>query len=420
LNHSKNEKVRKYTNLSPISNKTFIKYLEAVSKQVELKLKHELPNKFGLVFDGWSDDDVHYVALFACYRTKEGKTALPLLAFAPLLDETSFSASTHRDYIESSLQLYGKSLESLLFLTGDNCSTNKAVADLIGVPLVGCASHRLNLACKKAYEQAEDSLKKISSLMSKLSSLKNAGLRRQLTSVYPVKQNATRWTSTFHMVECYRKLKDIMPLMYDFDRTILDCSLSAREDHDLFLLDKPMKAMRQVALELQKDGLSLSHARLLFDALISDFPGFELERYIGHDSSIIHSKNFESGLVKILDGKEDSLTRQEQRAVSIFLKPDADQENGSLPEPENYVEKVYGQKKRKRNAGSQYMDVSFIPPTSNVVERMFSQAQSILTPHRKRLLPKNVEAILFLKTNRPLWDVSVVSEALRAPITVDD
>ena len=176
---------------------------------------------------------MHYVALFACYGTKEGKTALPLLAFAPLLDETSFSASTHRDYIESSLQLYSKSLESLLFLTGDNCSTNKAVADLIGVLLVGCASHRLNMACKKAYEQAEDNLKKISSLMSKLSSLKNAGLRRQLTSVYPVKQNATRWISTFHMVECYRKLKDLMPSMYDFDRTILDCSLSAREDHDL-------------------------------------------------------------------------------------------------------------------------------------------------------------------------------------------
>ncbi|OWY98580.1 hypothetical protein PHMEG_00030619, partial [Phytophthora megakarya] len=45
------------------------------------------------------------------------------------------------------------------------------------------------------------------------------------------------------------------------------------------------------------------------------------------------------------------------------------------------------------------------PPTSNRVERLFSQVKLVLTPQRSSLLPVNVELLLFLITNRSYWDV---------------
>ena len=43
-----------------------------------------------------------------------------------------------------------------------------------------------------------------------------------------------------------------------------------------------------------------------------------------------------------------------------------------------------------------------VPATSGAIERTFSQAGKILRPDRSRLLPKNLETLLFLKTNSQL------------------
>ena len=56
------------------------------------------------------------------------------------------SAANHAVFIRSVLHLYNLNEENLICLIGDNCSTNKLLADLMEVPLVGCRSHRLNLA----------------------------------------------------------------------------------------------------------------------------------------------------------------------------------------------------------------------------------------------------------------------------------
>ena len=43
-----------------------------------------------------------------------------------------------------------------------------------------------------------------------------------------------------------------------------------------------------------------------------------------------------------------------------------------------------------------------VPATSGAVERTFSQAGKILRPDRSRLLPRNLETLLFLKMNSRL------------------
>ncbi|ETP30779.1 hypothetical protein F442_20288 [Phytophthora nicotianae P10297] len=53
------------------------------------------------------------------------------------------------------------------------------------------------------------------------------------------------------------------------------------------------------------------------------------------------------------------------------------------------------------------------PPSSNRVERLFSQAKLVLTPQRLSLLPVNMEMLLFLRTNRSYWDTGTLCDVYR-------
>jgi hypothetical protein len=56
----------------------------------------------------------------------------------------------------------------LIYLVADNAAVNTCLADLLGIPMIGCASHRFNLACNKYLESSEVVLQKIESLMTTL------------------------------------------------------------------------------------------------------------------------------------------------------------------------------------------------------------------------------------------------------------
>jgi hypothetical protein len=123
--------------------------VDAVEKKITTKAS-VMPCS-ALIFDGWSEDSVHFIGLFITLTAKDAKAMAPfseiyLLAFAPLLDETTFTAANHRDFIVATLEWYHLPVSNLICLIGDNCNTNCATADLVGVPLLGCHSHRLNLA----------------------------------------------------------------------------------------------------------------------------------------------------------------------------------------------------------------------------------------------------------------------------------
>ncbi len=117
--------VHKYSRLENICTETFMKYLRLTTKEVENKLAKELPDKIGIVLDGWSDDSSnHYVALFATYICKKTNTIKqPLLTIAPLLDPTSLKAPEHATFIKYTLELYGKGIQNILFYVEDNCES---------------------------------------------------------------------------------------------------------------------------------------------------------------------------------------------------------------------------------------------------------------------------------------------------------
>ncbi|GMF64684.1 unnamed protein product [Phytophthora lilii] len=125
------------------------------------------------MLDSWTYASEHYVACFACYE-KDGKLVTPLLSMAPLFNEPNddLSARAHLDFLASMLARdYGVQLEQFRFVVGDNCSLNRLLATLMQVPLVGCASHRLNRAVQEDMAQHEEDLGAVHKLMINLRTL---------------------------------------------------------------------------------------------------------------------------------------------------------------------------------------------------------------------------------------------------------
>ena len=57
------------------------------------------------------------------------------------------------------------------------------------------------------------------------------------------------------------------------------------------------------------------------------------------------------------------------------------------------------------------LSLKWIPATSNIAEQLFSSARHSFSDNRKKMTPVNLEAILFLKANKKLWDAQVVKQA---------
>ena len=171
------------------------------------------------------------------------------------------------------------------------------------------------------------------------------------------------------------------------DQSIIDVIPTARENSQMIFLNQNLKKLDSVTLALQNESTDIADVRFLFDEVIKEFPG--LESHCGTRSDIVHSPDFEAAIIKIINDSENELSDNEKEAA-ILLK--------------NFL------KKRKiEKAGSQYMNVKFILPTSNLVERFFSSATYSFGDLRQSLLPMNLEMQLFLKINQRFWNEQIVA-----------
>jgi hypothetical protein len=152
-----NKLLRKAVRYEDISVDTFQKYLYLVTAEVEVQVAKNLPAKFGLIIDGWSEGNQHFFGLYAAFDTQE----FPLLAIAPPLDEESYTAANQAAFIADCLDLFGKNVSDVLFLVADNTNVNPATADILKCPFIGCASHRFNLAVKEYMGTHEEALENI-------------------------------------------------------------------------------------------------------------------------------------------------------------------------------------------------------------------------------------------------------------------
>ncbi|KAE8878961.1 hypothetical protein PF003_g36870 [Phytophthora fragariae] len=113
----------------------------------------------------------HFVAVFICY-TKDGEMNMHLLAIAPLIDETNEAAPNHSDFILRTLERFNIDHHGAVCLIGDISATNISTARLLGVPLVDCSSHHLNLAADRVFKKCGVELDLIALVMRKRSTTK--------------------------------------------------------------------------------------------------------------------------------------------------------------------------------------------------------------------------------------------------------
>ena len=99
-----------------------------------------------------------------------------------------------------------------------------------------------------------------------------------------------------------------------------------------------------------------------------------------------------------------------------------------LTEDTNNVDKVnakedrYGDsllkkaRKESSNSTSSYINLSWIPPTTCAIERLFSQCKHALSELRTRMTPLHFEAIMILYANWDLWSARTVRDAMKRPV----
>lgn len=170
-----------------------------------------------------------------------------------------------------------------------------------------------------------------------------------------------------------------------------------------------LEDVESISKKLQSESLTLLDARDLLDGLLEVQPTFS--SYIASDAAIVHSPEFESAVVKVLSGKSGRLTAAQRAVLRPFLRAAPATEETADPDPTSLAERIL--KRRKVEAApNRYAMLEAIPPTSNVVERLFSSARSVLRHERQRLSPMALEMLLFLKVNTSYWNVATVDSCL--------
>lgn len=161
-----------------------------------------------------------------------------------------------------------------------------------------------------------------------------------------------------------------------------------------------MIALNPITKKLQEHSCTIVEVRRIFDVLVERYP--IMERYLSANATIIKSPSYESGLFK-----EESLTLDEVEALqTLRILVTGSNENTETANT-NLLELAL---KKRKIIKSSYVDTTLIPPTSNVVERLFSGARLILTDYRKSMSPYTFECLMFLKINRDLWDISLIAK----------
>ncbi|KAE9134231.1 hypothetical protein PF005_g3064 [Phytophthora fragariae] len=164
----------------------------------------------------------------------------------------------------------------------------------------------------------------------------------------------------------------------------------------------------------QQDGVTLD-VRDIFDELIVTYPG--VSSHLAADADIVKNPEFEDACVATLRSGPEELAAKQQRLLEPFaVRTGSTAAGDMLPKKISSSDRAMKKRKLARKQQATFSAVKFIPPTSNCVERFFSRAKHTLSHHRHRILPVNLEAVLFLKKNRRFWSTSTVVKVVNSDL----
>jgi len=323
--------------------------------------------------------------------------------------------------------------------------------------MVGAMCHRLNLASRCWLNEAFngdliDNLDVIHAVMKRASTLKSRGRLKEFTPLVPQVQNKTRWTGYHDMAIKYSKMHEHLEKTGDYDGNNQDdteeievqdveghsgepnkkkvspnllsgSTLQQFKDHML----PSLKELRKWFITIQHNRLTLQKGREAFD-YISKSPllrgqSTEFESRLQRDHRLVTCPDFESGVEKIALGHSEELLQAEKNACRCLLKTKwphlykestntSDDDTTNSPDsPTKFLKSLTSDRLPAGIMRSQYIsNVDWIAPTTVIAERLFSKNRHILSFNRRRMLPRSLEAIVFLKENVEYWNLSLIQQ----------
>ncbi|RLN61847.1 hypothetical protein BBJ28_00018746 [Nothophytophthora sp. Chile5] len=196
------------------------------------------------------------------------------------------------------------------FLVGDNCSANLSIANKMGVLLVGCASHRFNVAINKLLVPYEDVIADMNALMVVLRQENKLAELKKHTELLPVKRNVTRWSSTFTMVQRYIRTRATIKKVDAVEELIP----TGAKHRKLVTIFDHLKKFDSICKRLQCDETEMAEVRVMFDAFIAEY--LVLVEYLKSTPKIVHTPAFELGVIKVIAGT--ALSSMETAASKQF------------------------------------------------------------------------------------------------------
>lgn len=138
-------RTRENKNIHKICSKTAKKYVFLLVDAVEIKIKalSLAAPCYILMLDFWRKDSVNFIGSIITVSIKDAfafSLDIHLFAFAPFLNENTFIAANHLDFILKILHWYLVPARNLTCLIGNNCNTTYTTADLLVVSMVGCCA----------------------------------------------------------------------------------------------------------------------------------------------------------------------------------------------------------------------------------------------------------------------------------------
>jgi hypothetical protein len=334
-----------------------LELVKIVEKKLELEMKGA--GCGAIMHDGWTLSGVHYVGLFASYNRKikvfkngkgsiEHETTISLIACAPMAaisetndsddeeptnDAANFNAKVHAQYFIKMFQYYNLNVKQWAKCsTADNTTTNVKTAKELGIPHVGCNSHKLNLdmndwmeapALKNIIESVADTMKEAKN------SLKNASLLRRLTSLKPVLFNKTRWSGKFNMLSRFVRVRVQLVTVAEDENSNLTVRADIMFYRKTVRVTLVLEKFNEVTIFMQTRLITLSMCRRSLDHLIDRATaGRTREGNVFYRNGFIPKRtqprgtltpypDFESGVVKIQRGESGAMNDAEKLATHL-------------------------------------------------------------------------------------------------------
>lgn len=223
-------------------------------------------------------------------------------------------------------------------------------------PLLGCRSHRLNLAVEAYIDRyLESEIDLVSNLMSKLSTLKEVDRLRMTSSLRPVKRNKTRLLGVIKMLDRYERLR---PHIDDINPDVAELLPTAGQRNFICHHSGALSDFKSVTESLQRENVTIWESQTLFQSLIHSFPNFHFDSYLTTDAPIVHNTTFEDVIIKIQSGREYEMLDNEKEVALCLKLQNTDAREEYDDTRLSVAERALKRQRMKQSNRSAYIDTS--------------------------------------------------------------